>query len=77
MGAFVVLACRSKERADDCISSIKTDIPNAKLEFMQLDLADLNSVRSFADEYTNSGKDLHILINNAGIVFSTHWKSID
>ena len=35
---------------------------------MQLDLADLASVRSFAAAFKSKHKNLHVLLNNAGIM---------
>lgn len=33
-----------------------------------MDLADLSSVKSFADRFLASGRPLHVLMNNAGLV---------
>ena len=40
-GATVVLACRSEARATAAIQDILAELPQARLEFMRLDLADL------------------------------------
>ena len=37
------------------------------VEFMPLDLASLQSVKRFTEDYKQKGLPLHILINNAGI----------
>ena len=36
------------------------------VEFMSLDLASLQSVKKFTEEYKQKGLPLHLLINNAG-----------
>lgn len=41
---------------------------NDKLEFIELDLASLDSVRQFVTEFTKRGLPLNYLINNAGVV---------
>ena len=47
-GATVVLACRSEASATTAIRDILAELPQARLEFMRLDLADLAQVREFA-----------------------------
>jgi NAD(P)-dependent dehydrogenase (short-subunit alcohol dehydrogenase family) len=44
-GAHVILACRSKERGLQAVEDIKHVVPDANIEFMQLDLSSLKSVR--------------------------------
>ena len=39
------------------------------VEFMSLDLASLQSVKRFTEEYKQKGLPLHLLINNAAIGF--------
>ena len=46
-GARVLLGCRSEEKAQLAIASIKTEVPEADLEFVALDQADLASVRQW------------------------------
>ncbi|KAJ3094540.1 hypothetical protein HDU97_007955 [Phlyctochytrium planicorne] len=64
--AFVILACRSKAKADATVALIQKETPNAKLEVMELDLSDLASVKKFAEDYKKKGYDIDILLNNAG-----------
>lgn len=65
-GNDVILACRSEERANRAIEKIKRLHPNALVTFMQLDLASVESVRKFVENWHASGKQLHVLVNNAG-----------
>jgi NAD(P)-dependent dehydrogenase (short-subunit alcohol dehydrogenase family) len=67
-GATVVLACRSTAKADQAAASIRADVPNAALEVAPLDLADLASVREFAEHRAAPGLAVDLLINNAGIM---------
>jgi NAD(P)-dependent dehydrogenase (short-subunit alcohol dehydrogenase family) len=67
-GGHVFMACRSKERADKAITDIKMEIPNAKVEFMELDLQDINQVKAAAESWLTKGLPLHVLMNNAGIM---------
>jgi NAD(P)-dependent dehydrogenase (short-subunit alcohol dehydrogenase family) len=59
-GARVVLAVRDTARGDAAAAGLDGDV-----EVRRLDLADLASIRAFADGWTG---DLDILINNAGIM---------
>jgi NAD(P)-dependent dehydrogenase (short-subunit alcohol dehydrogenase family) len=50
----IVLACRSEQRGNDAVKRISQD-PRVNLncvEYMNLDLGDLNSVKAFAAEVT-------------------------
>jgi len=67
-GAHVVMACRSTDRAADARASIEDAVAGASLTVRELDLADLDSVRAFADWYRSSFDALHVLCNNAGVM---------
>lgn len=64
-GAHVVLACRSRERGQAAVERLRTEVPGARAELRLLDLADLRSVRAFAEDWSHDRLDL--LVNNAGI----------
>ncbi|HOY77455.1 MAG TPA: SDR family NAD(P)-dependent oxidoreductase [Hyphomonadaceae bacterium] len=61
-GAHVTVPARRPDKAREELAGIPG------VEVGELDLADLNSVKTFADSYVASGKPLHILINNAAIM---------
>ncbi|XP_037124355.1 dehydrogenase/reductase SDR family member 13-like [Syngnathus acus] len=66
-GARVILACRSRQRGEAALADVKRESGSNQVVFMQLDLGNLKSVRSFAENYRRSEPRLDILINNAGI----------
>jgi len=66
-GAKVVLACRCRERGEAAICDLRSQ-NDRDLELMRLDLADLDSVRAFADAFTQKFGRLDVLVNNAGIL---------
>lgn len=68
LGASVELACRSAERAQAAIKTLKRKTGSQKVTFRKLDLASLKSVRSFATEIASSGNRYNILVNNAGMM---------
>lgn len=66
-GARVFLAGRSEAKTLPVIDEIASETGNSALEFISLDLGDLDSVRACADQFLSSGEPLHVLINNAGL----------
>jgi NAD(P)-dependent dehydrogenase (short-subunit alcohol dehydrogenase family) len=58
-GAHVVMACRSVAKAERAAAAMPGDVA-----VRRLDLADLSSVRTFAD----ATGDIDVLVNNAGIM---------
>jgi len=66
--AKIYLGARDESRAQRAIASIKSFVPDAKIEFLPLDLASLESVKQAADAFTASSNRLDVLMNNAGIM---------
>lgn len=64
-GAQVVLAVRNRERGRAAADRIRSEVTDADLEIADLDLADLASVRAFAE--TQYDTEIDVLINNAGV----------
>ncbi|KAM9733505.1 dehydrogenase/reductase SDR family member 13-like isoform 1-T1 [Menidia menidia] len=67
-GARVILACRNKEKAEAAAYDIRRESGNSQVVYMQLDLASLKSVRSFAETFLKTEPRLDFLINNAGVI---------
>jgi NAD(P)-dependent dehydrogenase (short-subunit alcohol dehydrogenase family) len=67
-GAHVILACRNQAKAQAALNSILGHCPDASLEIVSLDLADLASIRSCAEDLDNRLERLDLLLNNAGIM---------
>jgi NAD(P)-dependent dehydrogenase (short-subunit alcohol dehydrogenase family) len=74
-GATVNMACRNLAKANPKADEIRERHPGAKVEVMQLDLADLESVRSFADAFRAKYDRLDLLINNAGVMVPPYGKT--
>jgi len=66
--AKVIVAVRNLEKGNTAADKIRDQYPNADLKVMELDLADLNSVRRFAAEFKENYDRLDLLINNAGVM---------
>ena len=66
-GARVYLAGRSEDKTRRAIEEISAETASDALEFLPLDLADMDSVRACAEAFLATGQPLHVLINNAGL----------
>ena len=67
-GATVVVASRSKTRGDQAVASMLEAAPDATVELMLLDLANLGSVRDFVAAFVDRFDRLDLLVNNAGVM---------
>lgn len=76
-GARVILACRDVEKGEMAATEIRTRVGGAKVEVRELDLADISSIRSFAQKFLREVNHLHILINNAGVMMCPYMKTAD
>ncbi len=76
-GAEVVMAVRDQTKGDAALARIRSEISMARAEVMVLDLADLASVKSFADDFLADHDRLDILLNNAGIMFTPYGTTKD
>lgn len=68
LGAQVIMACRSPERAARAHQKILDEIPEARVTVMALDVSNPESIRQFCKQFSEQFGQLDILVNNAGIV---------
>jgi NAD(P)-dependent dehydrogenase (short-subunit alcohol dehydrogenase family) len=76
-GAVIIMACRNPVKANQALQNIKKDNPEAKLDFMRLDLSSLASIKQFSEEFKKKYTALDILINNAGMSQTPDIKTED
>ncbi|CAD6557089.1 SDR family oxidoreductase [Paraburkholderia metrosideri] len=67
-GAEVVLTGRNEQKGQLALATIRKRYPDAPIRYMTLDLANLASVRQFAEQFGNAHASLDLLINNAGVM---------
>ncbi|NKE55345.1 SDR family NAD(P)-dependent oxidoreductase [Lentzea sp. PSKA42] len=67
-GAHVIMGCRSVQRGQAARRTV-----SGSAEVLELDLADLSSVRSAAEQVSA----LDVLINNAGVMAVPHGRTVD
>jgi NAD(P)-dependent dehydrogenase (short-subunit alcohol dehydrogenase family) len=76
-GAEVVLACRDRSSAEAAMRRIQKEVPAAQIEWIPLSLDSLASVRAFAQEFNKRHQELHLLVNNAGVMNTPRGKTED
>lgn len=75
-GARLVLAGRTPSKVEETVRTIREELPDAEIETVQLDLADLSSVRRAAAEISGLGP-IDVLVNNAGVMGTPYHRTID
>ncbi|KAK2533278.1 retinol dehydrogenase 12-like protein [Columba livia] len=75
--ARVIVACRDTAKAEAAASEIRAETGNQQVIVKKLDLADTKSIREFAEQFLAEEKELHILINNAGVMLCPYSKTAD
>ncbi|NXX19173.1 RDH12 dehydrogenase, partial [Podargus strigoides] len=73
----VILACRDTAKAEAAASEIQAETGNQQVIVKKLDLANTKSIREFAEKFLAEEKELHILINNAGVMLCPYSKTAD
>jgi len=66
-GAYVVLACRDLNKANLAIEKIKQHNGTGVLEAVRLNLESLQQINEFSKAFILKHRQLHLLINNAGV----------
>jgi NAD(P)-dependent dehydrogenase (short-subunit alcohol dehydrogenase family) len=66
--ADVILAARNPDKGHEAEAWIRARAPSAKVRFEPVDLADLSSVKAFADRMVWEGRAIDVLVNNAGVM---------
>ena len=67
-GATVLVAAREQSKCEAAEADIRREVPDAKLDPLVLDLADLASVRAAAETVSSRAGGLDVLMNNAGVM---------
>lgn len=76
LGAKVYVVCRNQERGLKAVEEIKEKTGNPNVYCRVCDISSLGSINTLASDFLKSGENLHILINNAGIMVN-EGKSVD
>ena len=76
-GYHLIMACPNPEAAELRRQEIIDQTGNRDVEVIGIDLADLQTVRDFADKVKVRFSRLHLLMNNAGILDTGHHPTPD
>ncbi len=76
-GASLILACRNTSKGGQALAHIRSAVPDATIALEALDLADLASVRAFAQRLSDAQPSLDLLINNAGVMAPPRRLTVD
>ncbi|WP_338449860.1 oxidoreductase [Niallia oryzisoli] len=76
-GARVIMAVRNEAKGAAAREIILQEQPQANVEIRRIDLADLASIRTFAEKIKSELNSLDLLINNAGVMMPPHSKTKD
>lgn len=67
-GATVIVAGRNPSKGATALAAIRSKVPDSDAAFEPLDLASLDSIRSFARRMQHSRPAIDVLINNAAVM---------
>jgi NAD(P)-dependent dehydrogenase (short-subunit alcohol dehydrogenase family) len=74
-GCSVIMACRNMAKAEMARDVILAEHPQSDLHIMELNLADLESVERFHQEFSEQHQQLDLLVNNAGVMIPPYTKT--
>lgn len=74
-GARVVIASRNLDKSEKAVFLIQSAVENSEVYAMTLDLANLESIKNFAVNFTDKFDRLDVLLNNAGVMFTPYMKT--
>ncbi|MDG4666110.1 SDR family NAD(P)-dependent oxidoreductase [Mycobacterium sp. 236(2023)] len=76
-GAHVILAARNAEALAETEAWIRADVRDAQLSRVHLDLTSLASVATAAAEISEITPAVHVLMNNAGVMFTPFGRTTE
>ncbi|MCW2752773.1 MAG: short-chain dehydrogenase/reductase [Marmoricola sp.] len=76
-GALVVMTGRTQDALDEAEAWVSSEVDGALTATVTLDLASLRSVRDAAYEIPAIAPEIHVLMNNAGVMFTPFSRTAD
>jgi NAD(P)-dependent dehydrogenase (short-subunit alcohol dehydrogenase family) len=75
--ASVIIAVRNLDKGNKALAKIIQQNKDADVQVMELDLANLASVKNFTENFQKNYSRLDLLINNAGVMIPPYAKTTD
>ena len=76
-GASLVVTARDASKADEYLAALRREVPDAEVEVVSLDLADLEGSKAAAAAVAGAHPTIDILVNNAGIMIPPKRQTAD
>ncbi|KAG7667268.1 hypothetical protein Ndes2526B_g04229 [Nannochloris sp. 'desiccata'] len=76
-GSTLYMICRNETRGKEAVEKVKQETGNTDVHLRLCDLSSLSSIFTFAKDFEASGKPLHLLVNNAGLMVHEGERSVD
>jgi NAD(P)-dependent dehydrogenase (short-subunit alcohol dehydrogenase family) len=76
-GGAVVIVGRNEGRCAATVQMIRKETSNKAVDFLIADMSSQAEIRRLAREFAERHDRLHVLVNNAGGLFSNYRKSVD
>jgi NAD(P)-dependent dehydrogenase (short-subunit alcohol dehydrogenase family) len=76
-GAYVILAARNSSALAETQDWLRAEVAGARTSVVHLDLTSLVSVRAAADAIEAISPAVHVLMNNAGVMFAPFGRTVD
>lgn len=77
LGTSLVLVCRDRGRGEAALAEIRERTGNTDLTLMLADLSSQAQIRRLARDFLATGRPLHVLLNNAGVMMLRREETTD
>jgi len=77
MGATIIMVCRNENRGNIAMKEIMDKTGNKNIDLFIADLSSQQAIRQFIDAFKRKYENLHVLINNAGVVLKKRTLTFD
>jgi NAD(P)-dependent dehydrogenase (short-subunit alcohol dehydrogenase family) len=77
MGATVVMVCRNQAKGEEAQKEVQAQSGNSDVHLLLADLSSQQSIRELVAQFQQQFSQLHVLINNAGVVPLGRRETVD